>query len=155
MRAIGPCDASRCGIVIDARLRNAPAGTDPGWRRDADRLRPGRPTSARVVLEAHGAEIIELPNPSGRSICRASCSALPSAESTNCSPRRASDSTVRSSAGCVDELVLYLAPSLLGPTRSGWVNLPAIESLAAGRKMRFHDVRKSAEDLRLVTRWAD
>ena len=57
--------------------------------------------------------------------------------------------------GCVDQLVLYLAPSLLGPDALGLFNLPAIESLDAGRKMRFHDVRQIGRDLRLVTRWAD
>ncbi len=54
-------------------------------------------------------------------------------------------------AGLVDELLLYLAPTLIGPGR-GLVDIPALGALAEARRLRFTDVRAIGADLRLVAR---
>ncbi|MDE2286641.1 MAG: bifunctional diaminohydroxyphosphoribosylaminopyrimidine deaminase/5-amino-6-(5-phosphoribosylamino)uracil reductase RibD [Burkholderiales bacterium] len=52
---------------------------------------------------------------------------------------------------CVDELLVYLAPCLLGDAR-GMFNLPAIDTLTQGVALEFHDTRKFGPDLRLMAR---
>ena len=54
--------------------------------------------------------------------------------------------------GCVDELLVYLNPSLLGDAAQGMVDLPAIDSLEARPKLRLLSVERIGEDLRLLAR---
>jgi diaminohydroxyphosphoribosylaminopyrimidine deaminase/5-amino-6-(5-phosphoribosylamino)uracil reductase len=54
--------------------------------------------------------------------------------------------------GCVDELILYLAPALVGDAARGLFNLPALSSLADKRQLAFHDVRLVGRDLRIIAR---
>ncbi|KOF53064.1 bifunctional diaminohydroxyphosphoribosylaminopyrimidine deaminase/5-amino-6-(5-phosphoribosylamino)uracil reductase RibD [Achromobacter sp. Marseille-Q4962] len=62
------------------------------------------------------------------------------------------------SAGCVDELLLYLAPVLLGDA-AGMVKLPVLEHLDAARRYRYIDTAALGEDVRLRARvegnWQD
>ena len=55
-------------------------------------------------------------------------------------------------AGCVDELLLYLAPSLLGDAR-GLVDLPALDNLTQQTRLHFHQVQQIGEDLRILARF--
>jgi len=54
--------------------------------------------------------------------------------------------------GCVDELILYLAPSLVGDAARGLFNLPALISLQDKRQLVFHDIRQIGPDLRILAR---
>ena len=54
--------------------------------------------------------------------------------------------------GCVDELILYLAPALVGDAARGLFNLPALSSLDGKRQLSFHDVRQVGRDLRIIAR---
>ena len=54
--------------------------------------------------------------------------------------------------GCVDELILYLAPALVGDAARGLFNLPALSSLNDKRQLSFHDVRQVGRDLRIIAR---
>ena len=54
--------------------------------------------------------------------------------------------------GCVDELLVYLAPSLVGQGQ-GMFALPALEQLDQQYRLRFHDVRQVGEDLRVLARF--
>ncbi len=56
------------------------------------------------------------------------------------------------SAGIVDELLLYYAPSLLGDAARGMFNLPEFATLAQKIPLRFHDVRRVGQDLRILAR---
>jgi diaminohydroxyphosphoribosylaminopyrimidine deaminase/5-amino-6-(5-phosphoribosylamino)uracil reductase len=58
------------------------------------------------------------------------------------------------SAGLVDELLLYLAPCLIGSSARGLFELPALTSLAGKRTLSIHDVRMVGADLRLLARFA-
>ena len=55
-------------------------------------------------------------------------------------------------AGLVDELMLYLAPKVLGDTALGLLNLPELTSLAHAPQLVWHDVRQIGDDLRLTLR---
>jgi diaminohydroxyphosphoribosylaminopyrimidine deaminase/5-amino-6-(5-phosphoribosylamino)uracil reductase len=54
--------------------------------------------------------------------------------------------------GCVDELLLYLAPTLLGDAQ-GLFDLPALEDLAGQRRMAFHEIKQIGPDLRILARF--
>lgn len=55
-------------------------------------------------------------------------------------------------ADLIDELIIYMAPSLLGDSARGMFALPAIESLAESRNVVFEDFRKVGADLRITAR---
>jgi diaminohydroxyphosphoribosylaminopyrimidine deaminase/5-amino-6-(5-phosphoribosylamino)uracil reductase len=54
--------------------------------------------------------------------------------------------------GCVDELLLYLNPSLLGDTAHGMVNLAGVTALDQRVKLKIHSVEKVGDDLRILAR---
>lgn len=54
------------------------------------------------------------------------------------------------SAGLVDEILLYLAPVLLGHTAMPLFELPAIRSMQDKVPLRFTDIRMIGQDLRLT-----
>lgn len=54
-------------------------------------------------------------------------------------------------AGCVDELLLYLAPVLLGDA-AGMVRLPMLEHLDAAQRYEFIDAARLGADMRLRAR---
>lgn len=53
-------------------------------------------------------------------------------------------------AGLVDELIVYLAPKLLGDQGRGLCQLPGLDRLADAPGLIFRDVRQVGEDLRLT-----
>jgi len=53
---------------------------------------------------------------------------------------------------CVDELLVYLAPSLLGDAQRMF-NLPAPESLEQKKTLAFHEVKQIGADLRILARF--
>lgn len=57
-------------------------------------------------------------------------------------------------AGLVDELVVYLAPQLLGDAARGMFNLPALEDLSGRRELAILDLRLVGRDLRVIARLA-
>jgi diaminohydroxyphosphoribosylaminopyrimidine deaminase/5-amino-6-(5-phosphoribosylamino)uracil reductase len=56
--------------------------------------------------------------------------------------------------GCVDELLIYLAPSLIGDAARGIFDLPPLESLAGKRRLIWRELRQVGDDLRLLARFA-
>ncbi len=56
------------------------------------------------------------------------------------------------SGGFVDELLLYIAPVLLGNEAQPLLKLPGIDEIAAGRRLRMIDQRQIGDDLRLLLR---
>jgi diaminohydroxyphosphoribosylaminopyrimidine deaminase/5-amino-6-(5-phosphoribosylamino)uracil reductase len=55
--------------------------------------------------------------------------------------------------GLVDELLLYLAPCLIGHEASGLFNLPELTSLDGKRQLQIRDLRQLGEDIRLIARF--
>jgi diaminohydroxyphosphoribosylaminopyrimidine deaminase/5-amino-6-(5-phosphoribosylamino)uracil reductase len=58
-------------------------------------------------------------------------------------------------AGCVDELLIYLAPSLIGDAARGMFDLPELSSLKDKRRLVWRDVRRVGEDLRVIARFTE
>jgi diaminohydroxyphosphoribosylaminopyrimidine deaminase/5-amino-6-(5-phosphoribosylamino)uracil reductase len=56
--------------------------------------------------------------------------------------------------GLVDEMLIYLAPCLLGPAQ-GIARLPELKALSDRVAMRFHSVDAVGDDLRVITRLND
>lgn len=54
--------------------------------------------------------------------------------------------------GLVDELIVYIAPKLLGDSARGLVNLPALAQLSDAPKFEFTDAQKVGDDLRVRLR---
>ncbi|WP_034912743.1 MULTISPECIES: bifunctional diaminohydroxyphosphoribosylaminopyrimidine deaminase/5-amino-6-(5-phosphoribosylamino)uracil reductase RibD [Erwinia] len=54
------------------------------------------------------------------------------------------------SAGVVDELIVYLAPTLLGDAARGLCHLPGLTQLAEAPAFTFRDVRQVGADIRLT-----
>jgi len=55
--------------------------------------------------------------------------------------------------GCVDELLIYLAPSLLG-NAPGMFDFTPPDTLNARPHLRFHRIDRLGDDLRILARFA-
>jgi diaminohydroxyphosphoribosylaminopyrimidine deaminase / 5-amino-6-(5-phosphoribosylamino)uracil reductase len=55
-------------------------------------------------------------------------------------------------AGLIDELIVYMAPRLLGDSARGMFSVPALQSLASGWSLVYEDFRKIGADLRITAR---
>lgn len=53
---------------------------------------------------------------------------------------------------CVDELLMYIAPNLLGDAQ-GLFDLPALDNLDGRQSLAFHDVSQVGPDLRILARF--
>lgn len=57
-------------------------------------------------------------------------------------------------AGLVDELVIYLAPHLMGDAARSMFKLPELTSLEEKRALKIQDVRAVGTDIRIIARFA-
>jgi diaminohydroxyphosphoribosylaminopyrimidine deaminase / 5-amino-6-(5-phosphoribosylamino)uracil reductase len=55
---------------------------------------------------------------------------------------------------CVDELLIYIAPALIGDAARGMFDLPELSELEDKRALIWQDVRRVGQDLRIVARFA-
>jgi diaminohydroxyphosphoribosylaminopyrimidine deaminase/5-amino-6-(5-phosphoribosylamino)uracil reductase len=55
-------------------------------------------------------------------------------------------------AGLIDELIIYMAPRVLGSSARGMFDVPALESLADATDVTFDDVKQVGGDLRITAR---
>jgi len=55
-------------------------------------------------------------------------------------------------AGVVDELLVYLAPSLIGDSGRGMFNLPELTELSQTKALKIREVERIGEDLRILAR---
>jgi diaminohydroxyphosphoribosylaminopyrimidine deaminase/5-amino-6-(5-phosphoribosylamino)uracil reductase len=139
-------------VIVDSRL-----DIDPGAR-----ILQGEPcwivaaqTNAEkeAVLRAAGHEIIMLPNSDGKVDLPALMLELGLREINEVHVEAGSKlnaSLVRE--GCVDELLVYLAPSLIGPGQ-GMFALPPLAQLKDKFALRFHGVQQVGPDLRILARF--
>ena len=105
-------------------------------------------------LRALGAEVILLPNAAGKVDLAALMLELGRRQCNEVNVEAGSKlngSLIRE--GCVDELLVYLAPTLLGDAQ-GMFALPALTDLKQQRTLQFHQVQQVGEDLRILARFA-
>jgi diaminohydroxyphosphoribosylaminopyrimidine deaminase/5-amino-6-(5-phosphoribosylamino)uracil reductase len=106
-----------------------------------------------AALNACGTELLQLPNDEGKVDLPALMQAL--------GQRGINEVHVEGgarlngallAAGLVDEVLLYLAPCLLGASARGLFDLPALTSLADKHALIFRDVRMVGGDVRVLAR---
>jgi diaminohydroxyphosphoribosylaminopyrimidine deaminase/5-amino-6-(5-phosphoribosylamino)uracil reductase len=141
-------------IVVDSRLETPPdarvldGGNALVFTANADRERV-------AALEGRGAEVVVLPDESGKVDLGAMFSELGRRELNEVHVEagfKLNGSLLQ--AGVVDELVLYLAPSLLGDAARGLFNLPALDDLSKRRALTIRDMRQVGSDFRIIARFA-
>lgn len=106
-----------------------------------------------AALHDRGAEVIVLANDEGKVDLPALVAELGRRQINELhveAGSRLNGSLIRE--GCVDELMLYLAPSLLGEGR-GLFDLPPLEALSGKTELRFHEVKQIGPDLRILARF--
>lgn len=139
-------------IVIDSRLEIDPeARILDGGGTLIVAAHPDAEREAR--LRDRGAEILILPNAHGKVDLPALMLELGKRQINELHVEagfKLNGSLIRE--GCVDELLLYLAPSLLGDAE-GLFDLPALGSLDGRRELAFHEVKQIGPDLRILARF--
>ena len=139
-------------IVIDSRMEIAPGARVLAGggivlfaaREDAQKRRQ---------LEALGVEVVLLPNPGGKVDLPACVRELGRRELNELHVEagcKLNGSLLRE--GLVDELLVYLAPSLLGDQARGMFALPELTSLSARRECELIDLRRIGRDVRIIAR---
>ena len=107
----------------------------------------------QAALEAGGTDIIRLPDQGGKVDLEALMHALGQRQINELHVEagyKLNGSLLR--AGVVDELLVYIAPCLLGPAQ-GMARLPELQALQGRLRMRFHQVQTVGDDLRLLLRF--
>ena len=139
-------------VVLDTRLRTPPRArllSLPG-----DTLfvcGEGAPAETELELRGAGADVLRLPQLGGRIDLPALLGAL--ADRGMNEILIEAGATLAGSAllaGLVDELVVYVAPQLLGHAARALVNLPGLERLDERIELQFGDVRRVGPDLRVA-----
>ncbi|UVW30376.1 bifunctional diaminohydroxyphosphoribosylaminopyrimidine deaminase/5-amino-6-(5-phosphoribosylamino)uracil reductase RibD [Massilia sp. H6] len=139
-------------VIVDSRLEIDPQARilqdAPCWIVAAAEL----PDKA-AVLRTAGHEVILLPNAGGKVDLPALMRELGRREINEVHVEAGSKlnaSMLRE--GCVDELLVYLAPTLVGPGQ-GMFDLPPLAQLRDRRRLRLHDVARVGDDLRILARF--
>ncbi|CAB3645194.1 bifunctional diaminohydroxyphosphoribosylaminopyrimidine deaminase/5-amino-6-(5-phosphoribosylamino)uracil reductase RibD [Paraburkholderia rhynchosiae] len=105
------------------------------------------------ALRERGAEIVQLPNAAGKVDLPAMLKVLGERQVNELHVEagyKLNGSLLRE--GCADELLVYVAPSLLGIDSMSMFNLGAPETLDGCVKLTFHNVERIGEDLRILAR---
>ncbi len=106
-----------------------------------------------AALRTRGAEVVLLPNPRGKVDLAALFEELARRginEVHGEAGFKLNGSLLRE--GLVDELLLYLAPTLLGDAARGMFNVPELTDLSARRDLQIIDLRRLGDDIRIVAR---
>ena len=139
-------------VVMDSQLETPPS---------AKLFTPPRPVwiycaldnaERREALEAKGAQVVCLPNDSGKVDLAAMLKDLGQKQINEVhveAGHKLNGSLLRE--GLVDELLTYLAPKLLGQAR-GMTNLGPFTSLDDAKALSFHEVTQIGPDLRILAR---
>ena len=143
------CLAPPMRVIVDSNLRTPPAArvfSTPGrilvaTSRDA--------SSAQALVDA-GAEVVSLPDAAGRVALDALMTALAdhgvNEVHTECGPTLAGGLL---ESGLVDEVVVYLAPALLGDTARGMFTLPGVAAMRDRIGLEIAGVARVGADLRV------
>ncbi len=135
---------SRLDIGLDARILQGAPCWIVAAQRDAQK---------EAALRAAGHEVILLANGAGKVDLAALMLELGRREINEVhveAGAKLNASLVRE--GCVDELLVYLAPSLIGAGQ-GMFALPPLAHLADKLALDFHDIARVGADLRILARF--
>jgi diaminohydroxyphosphoribosylaminopyrimidine deaminase/5-amino-6-(5-phosphoribosylamino)uracil reductase len=135
---------SKLEIALDARVLAGGASWIVAAAANPDK---------EAALRAAGHEVIVLPNAAGKVDLPALMRELGRREINEVHVEAGSKlngSLIRE--GCVDELLVYLAPSLIGEAQ-GMFALGPLASLEQRQRLKFHEVKQVGEDLRILARF--
>jgi len=105
------------------------------------------------ALRARGAEVVFIPNPEGKTELMSVMRELGARGINELhveAGARLNGSLLRE--GCVDELLVYLAPSVIGDGGRGMFALPELAVLEERTMLGFVSVERVGEDLRIIAR---
>jgi diaminohydroxyphosphoribosylaminopyrimidine deaminase/5-amino-6-(5-phosphoribosylamino)uracil reductase len=105
-------------------------------------------------LKDKGAEIVVLPNAAGKVELPALMQELGRREINELhieAGHKLNGSLVNEN--CVDELLLYLAPCLIGERANGMLDLPELKDLTNRRKLKIDDLSMIGNDVRILAGW--
>jgi diaminohydroxyphosphoribosylaminopyrimidine deaminase/5-amino-6-(5-phosphoribosylamino)uracil reductase len=139
-------------VIVDSRLEISPAARilqgEPCW------IVAAAPDAEKeALLRAQGHEVILLPNAKGKVDLPALMLELGRREINEVHVEAGSKlnaSLVRE--GCVDELLVYLAPCLIGAGQ-GMFALPPLAQLSDKYQLRFHEFKQVGADVRILARF--
>jgi len=141
-------------VIIDSRLETPP--TAKILAGGGSLLFCARDEAAKsAALREAGAEIVVLPNAAGKVELPALLQELGRRGINEVhveAGHQLNGSLIRE--GCVDELLLYLAPCLLGDCAQGMASLGELTTLQARRALHIHETRLIDGDLRILARMA-
>ncbi|HEX6736412.1 MAG TPA: bifunctional diaminohydroxyphosphoribosylaminopyrimidine deaminase/5-amino-6-(5-phosphoribosylamino)uracil reductase RibD [Azonexus sp.] len=135
---------SRLEIPLTARILQGGPVLVAGAVADAEKV---------TALQAVGAEVLILPNAAGKVELAALLAELGRRGINEIHAEagfKLNGSLLRE--GLVDELLLYLAPCLIGHTASGLFDLPELASLDGKRRLQVRDLRQVGADIRVLAR---
>lgn len=139
-------------VVVDSRLRTPP---------DAKIIAGGGVLIASALddqtkiqaLRRAGAEVVVLPGSAGRVDLARLITLLAEREVNELMVEAGTTlNGALLAAGLVDELVLYLAPMLLGDAARGLFALPALSRMDERKNLALRDVRQVGTDMRVIAR---
>jgi diaminohydroxyphosphoribosylaminopyrimidine deaminase/5-amino-6-(5-phosphoribosylamino)uracil reductase len=138
-------------VVVDSRVETPPSArvVGAGTLIVAAATEPER----APALQARGAEVIALPNASGKVDLAALMRELGKREMNEVHVEagfKLNGSLL--AENLVDELVVYLAPQILGDASRGMFNLPQLDELSGRRELELTDVRSIGNDIRVVAK---
>lgn len=138
-------------VVVDSRLETPASARVLG----AGTLiaAAARDAARAAALEKRGAEIVVLPNDSGKVDLAALLRELARRELNEVHVEagfKLNGSLLRENL--VDELVVYLAPHVIGDAAQGMFHLPELEDLSARRELDLKEVRTVGNDIRIIAR---
>ena len=147
-----PTPKQPVAVIVDSKLETPPdaamfIANRPLWIYTAAHDSP-----RRAVLEARGATVIAMPGPNGKVDLAAMLRDLAAREVNELhveAGHKLNGSFLRE--GLVDELVVYLAPRLLGAGQ-GLASLGPFTELSQALPLEFHSAQRVGPDLRVIAR---
>ena len=138
-------------VVVDSRLRTPVGSALLGGPGATVIATAAEGAGARQELEAAGAELVTMPDGRGRvdldALLRHLCDREVNDVLVEAGPQLAG---ALLTAGLVDELVIYLAPMLLGDGARGMFHLPGLDRLQDHLALEIEDTRMVGRDLRIT-----
>lgn len=142
-------------VVVDSCLRMSPQARMLGLPGDTLVLTASDDSGRQQALRDAGAEVVRLVAGNGRIAPLTVLQELARREVNEvlleCGPTLAGSFV---GTGLVDELVLYLAPHLMGDQARGLFRLPGLENMQQRIALQWTDQRCIGDDLRLTARLA-
>jgi len=140
-------------VIVDSKLETPPAAKI--LEGGGTLIAAAREDKAKIAaLKARGAEVIVMPNRAGKVELNDLFRELARREINEVHVEagfRLNGSLVRE--GQVDEVLVYLAPALIGDKAPGMFELPELTELSGRRALKIHDLRMIGPDIRVLARF--